>query len=103
MIRTTQGSRYRGFTITCLDAETQEAVNLTGATITGRLVIKSTAVARDVTGELGAGVLASGIVQFAPGANDVATAGMHELQIIATIGGLAIKTFREDFYVEEAI
>lgn len=100
-INTTQGSRYRGFTITCVDQVSGAAVDLTGATITGRLIINGTA--RAVDGTLGPGTLASGIVQWAPGANDVGTAGPHELQIIATIGGLALKTFRCRFNVEAAI
>jgi len=102
-IKTTQGSRYRGFTITCVDQATGSAVNLTGATITGRLIILATGVARAMDGTLGAGTLASGIVQWAPGTTDVATAGAHEGQIIATVGGLPLKTFRFRFDVEAAI
>lgn len=102
-IYTTQGSRYRGFTLTCRDRVSGAAVNLTGATLTGRLLDVSTGQARNIDGTLTGTDLANGVIKWAPGANDVGTVGPHFLQITATIGGLTLRTFRASFNVEEAI
>jgi hypothetical protein len=102
-IQTTQGSRHRGFAITCVDRKTGEPVDLTGATITGRLFHLATRTPRAIDGTLTGSDLENGEIQWNPGTADVGTAGEHELQLIASIAGLDFKTFRTSFFVEAAI
>lgn len=102
-IYTTQGSRYRGFEITFRDKRTGDPVDLTGATFTGRLILLSSHVSRDIDGEIDGVDLENGLAQWDPGEEDVGTAGSHEIQITAAVGELTIATFRERFHVEAAI
>jgi hypothetical protein len=80
------------------------AYDLTGATITARLINKKTRQARAADGTLTIVTAASGIFNWAYGANDVSEAGKFDVQFIASYSDSKNdKTFVEPWEVEDAI
>lgn len=78
-----KGARHTAQQITWRDDD-GTAVNLTGATLTGKIRPTDTGTVRDIDGTLALVTAASGIFNWTYGANDVGTAGMMDVQIIAT-------------------
>jgi len=80
------------------------AYDLTGATITARLRNKSTGQTRAADGTFTIITAASGIFNWAYGANDVSEAGNFNVQFIASYSdSKSDKTFTEEWIVEDAI
>lgn len=104
-IKLVYGANHPTYTITWLD-ESNTAVNLTGATITGRIKHNITGSAAALTGTLSLVTAASGIFSYTPSAADTTRdASKHySLQFIATFGDATIeKTFKKECWIEEAI
>lgn len=81
-----EGSRHTAQQITWKDKD-GVAVDLTGATLTGRLKDTTTGAITSIdSGALTLVTAASGIFQWAYGVNDVGTVGVYEVQFIATFG-----------------
>lgn len=96
------GATRRGQQITWTDAD-GNAENLTGATMTGRILDLSTGQGRAIAGTLALVTAASGVFSWAYDANDVNQAGEFEVQFIATIGGAAHKSFAYAWTVHKAL
>lgn len=99
------GANHPTYTITWLD-ESNTAVNLTGATITGRIKHNITGSAAALTGAFALVTAASGIFSYTPSSADTSRdASKHYVvQFIATFGDSTIeKTFKTDCWIEEAI
>lgn len=81
------------------------AMDLTGATITGRILDLATLAARDVAGTLSVTDAAAGEFTWAYHADDVAAAGKFEVQFTAAFltGASPARTFRQEWIVEESI
>ena len=87
-IEITKGDRLRSFAATLRDAETKAAINLTGDSVTFRMVELSdysVVVINNVAATLD--VAASGQVSYPPAANDVDAAGTFAAWWIRTSGG----------------
>lgn len=101
-----QGARHTAQVITWTDTE-GDAQNLTGATVTGRLLNLSTYAATAITGALAVTSAASGIFTWTYSAADVATPGTYEVQFVATYGSppndTTDKTLIERWVVERAM
>jgi hypothetical protein len=103
-----QGSRYIAQQITWTD-EDGTAVDLTGATLTGRIrsLDDRNLAPRAIDGTLTPDpdqVNNIGDFSWAYGATDVGTAGSFQVQFIATfVGGLSEKTLLEEWTVHAAI
>lgn len=97
-----QGARLSGQQVTWLKSD-GTAYDLTGKTVTARLRNKETGATIDSDGTFSLVTPASGIFNWAYGANDVATAGRFEVQFKATSGGQFDKTFTADWEVEAAL
>lgn len=104
-IKLVYGANHPTYTITWTD-EAGTAVNLTGATITGRIKNTLTGSAAALTGTLALVTAASGIFSYIPSSTDTSRdASKHYvLQFIATFGDATIeKTFKVPCWIEEAI
>jgi hypothetical protein len=98
-----QGARHTPQVITWTDGD-GDALNLTGATLTGRVIDLGTETARNVDGVLSVIDPATGSFQWAYGALDVGTAGRFSVQFTATFGAAgADRTLLEPWEVERAI
>jgi hypothetical protein len=98
-----QGARHTSQRITWLDAE-GDPQDLTGATLTGRLLNRATGTAAAMTGTLTVITPLAGIFDWAYGATDVATAGVFDAQFIATYADTKNdKTLVEKWVVNRAI
>lgn len=78
------------------------AQDLTGATLTGRMLNTATKSAAAIAGTLAIVTAASGIFSWSYAAGDVATAGVFEVQFRATYTNYDL-TFTELFVVEPAV
>lgn len=98
-----QGALRPAQTITWV-REDGEAENLTGATITGRIV-DAAGVGRAIAGTLAVVNGAEGIFTWAYAAGDVANAGAQQVQFNAAFGAppTPARTFVAAWYVREAI
>lgn len=81
-----QGARHTPQRITWTDTD-GDAVDLTGATITGRIRDVNTGTTVDVDGDLNVVTAAAGIFDWTYGAVDVAAAGDYNVQFTATFTG----------------
>jgi hypothetical protein len=98
-----EGARKRSLTITWKDTD-DVAIDLTGATITGKIKNMSTGVTASIDGTLALVTAASGIFSWTFGAVDVGTVGFFKVQFIATYAGaLTNKTFIADWEVKDAL
>lgn len=100
----TEGTIYNGLSITWKDSA-GTAVDLTGATITGRLYNTTTKTATDIAGTLTPDadqVTNTGLFTWTMVSGDVAAGNFH-VQFIATYSGDPAKTFKATWYVEAAI
>lgn len=98
-----QGARHTAQQITWTDAD-GDPQDLTGATITGRILDLYTGTARAIDGTLTATSPAAGVFTWTYGTTDVATAGEHKVQFIATYADtFNDKTLTERWDVEPAI
>ena len=97
-----QGATHTAQQITWVDGD-GDPLNLTGATVTGRLLDLATGTARDVTGALEVLDGAAGLFAWDYGAADVATAGAFNVQFVATFGAANDKTLAELWEVEPAL
>ena len=80
------------------------AVNLTAATMTGKIRSRATGQVRDIDGTLALVTAANGIITWAYGSTDVGTAGEFDVQFIATFGdGLKDKSYITDWAVKDAL
>lgn len=97
-----QGARYIAQQITWTD-EDGTAVDLTGATLTGRKRHTRTGETAALDGTLTLVNAEAGVFSWAYGETDVAEAGRFSVQFIATFGTLAEKTVAARWVVHEAI
>lgn len=97
----TEGTTHIGLTITWLDGD-GAALNLTGATLTGRIKDLATGTARNIAGTLALVTAASGIFSWTMDAADV-VAGVYHVQFTATFASNPARTFRATWRVEAAI
>ena len=97
-----QGATHTAQQITWADAD-GDPLNLTGATVTARLLDLATGQARAVTGALEVVDAEAGLFSWTYGAADVATAGAYHVQFVATFGAANDKTLAELWEVEAAI
>ena len=97
-----QGATHTPQRITWADGD-GDPLNLTGATITARLLDLATGQARAVTGALEVLDAEAGLFSWVYGAEDVATAGAFNVQFVATFGALNDKTLAELWEVEPAL
>ncbi len=103
LAKAVKGARHSGQRITWL-RDDNTPVDLTGATLAGRIKPKPTGSARNVDGTLSVVDPTTGIFQWAYGALDVGTAGTFEVQFSATFAD----TFKDisysgQFIVKDAI
>lgn len=104
-IKLVYGANHPTYTITWTD-ELGTAVNLTGATITGRIKNISTGSAAALTGTIALVTAASGIFSYIPSTTDTTRTPdrAYRIQFIATFGDTTIeKTFAKPCWIEEAI
>lgn len=98
-----EGARHVPQRITWTD-EDGDAVNLTGATITGRLRSTNDGTARNIDGSLTIITAASGIFDWDYGAVDVGTPGIYMAQFTATYGALDLdRSLSVEWRVEPAL
>ena len=98
-----QGATHTAQRLTWVDGD-GDPLNLTGATVTGRLLDLATGTARAITGTLQVLDGEAGLFSWDYGAADVATAGAFNVQFVATFGGgESDKTLAELWLVEAAI
>lgn len=97
-----QAARHTTQRITWADAD-GDPLNLTGATITARLLDLATGQARAATGALEVLDADAGLFTWSYGAEDVATAGAFNVQFVATFGSANDKTLAELWQVEPAL
>lgn len=96
-------ARHTAQIITWTDGD-GDAQNLTGATLTGRIMSGQTGEARAIDGTLAIVTAASGIFSWTYGAVDVGTAGQFYVQFIATYSGPSNdKTLAATWTVEPAL
>jgi hypothetical protein len=97
-----QGARHIAQQITWQDSA-GDAIDLTDATITGK-IRDGTKTVRDIDGSLDITDATSGVFTWTYGADDVGTAGGHEVQFIATYTDTTKdKTFITSWLVREAL
>jgi hypothetical protein len=97
-----QGATHTVQRITWADGD-GDPLNLTGATITARLLDLATGQARAATGTLEVLDAEAGLFSWAYGVADVATAGAFNVQFVATFGATNDKTLAELWQVEPAL
>ena len=97
-----QGARHTAQRIVWADGD-GDPLNLTGATITARLLDLATGTARAVTGALEVLDAEAGLFSWVYGVEDVATAGAFNVQFVATFGATNDKTLAELWEVEPAL
>ena len=97
-----QGATHTAQRLTWVDGD-GDPLNLTGATVTGRLLDLATGTARAITGTLQVLDGEAGLFSWDYGAADVATAGAFNVQFVATFGAESDKTLAELWLVEAAI
>ncbi len=99
-----QGAKRPSQQITWTD-EDGNALDLSGATITGRIRDETTGIARDIDGTLAIVTAASGIFSWDYGTQDVGTAGTFAVQFIATYGSnpTPAKSFTSSWIVRDII
>lgn len=102
LARAIQGARNTPQRITWRDGD-GDPQNLTGATLTGRILNRQTGQATAIDGVLTPTDPTAGVFVWQYGANDVATPGDYEVQFVATYGALNDKTLVERWVVERAI
>lgn len=96
------GARARSQVITWTD-DSGNAINLTGATLSGKIKSKQTYTLRDIDGSLAIITAASGIFSWTYGANDVGESGEFWVQFKAAYAGQPDKTYLTEWEVKEAI
>lgn len=98
-----QGARYIAQIITWTDTE-NEPVDLSGATITGRIRSIPSNAASNIAGTIQVTDGQAGIFMWSYGATDVAAAGNYLVQFVATYpNALQDKTIAERWSVHEAL
>lgn len=80
-----QGSRHTPQRITWTDTD-DDPVNLTGATLSGRIRNVNTGDTADMDGDLAIVSAAAGVFDWTYGQDDVAEAGDYNVQFTATFG-----------------
>lgn len=84
VMRMVQGATHPTYTITFLDAN-RSAYDLTGATMTGKVISSSTSTTTSLTGTFALVTAASGIFSYIPSTADAAlSAGNYRIQFTAT-------------------
>lgn len=98
-----KGENGRLVVITWVEQQSRAAQNLTGAVLTGtiRTGPGPSYTSRSISGALVLSDASSGIFSWAWDTTDTGTAGNHEVQIIATISGVILKTFYTPWEVRE--
>ena len=97
-----QGARHTAQRIVWADGD-DDPLNLTGATITARLLDLATGQARAATGTLEVLDAEAGLFSWVYGVEDVATAGAFNVQFVATFGATNDKTLAELWEVGPAL
>ena len=97
-----QGATHTAQQITWVDGD-GDPLNLTGATVTARLLDLATGTARAATGTITVLDAEAGLFSWTYGAADVATAGAFNVQFVATFGASNDKTLAELWEVEPAL
>lgn len=98
-----QNSRRTPQRITWQD-EDGDPVNLTGATLTGRIRNLNTSATADIDGDLDIVSASTGVFDWTYGAGDVGTAGDFVVQFVATYGdATADRTLHEGWSVIAAL
>lgn len=98
-----EGSRKRAMTITWTDTA-NVAVDLTAATITGKIKSLQLGTTRSIDGALALVTASSGIFSWTFGAVDVGEVGKFKVQFIATYAGPSTnRNFIADWSVEDAL
>ena len=97
-----QGARHTAQRIVWADGD-DDPLNLTGETITARLLDLATGQARAATGTLEVLDAEAGLFSWVYGVEDVATAGAYHVQFVATFGATNDKTLAELWEVEPAL
>jgi hypothetical protein len=99
-----QGATRPQYQLTWVDAD-GDAVDLTGATVTVRIRDRSTYTTTATGGTVTLTTAASGIFTWTPGAADVATAGVYDVQFSAAYSTPPSpeRTVLESWTVHEAI
>lgn len=101
--RSVQNARHTAQRITWTDGD-GDPQNLTGATLTGRILNRQAGTATAIDGTLTVDVPVAGVFVWEYGAGDVATVGEFEVQFTASyIDGKNDKTLIERWRVERAI
>lgn len=98
------GGKRPSQTITWTDAD-GTALDLTGATLSGRIRDESTKTARAIDGTLTITDATNGVFRWDYGTTDVGTAGLFTVQFVATYGSgvTPAKTITSQWVVHEAI
>ena len=97
-----QGATHTAQQITWADAD-GDPLNLTGATVTARILDLATGTARAATGTMEVIDAPAGLFSWVYSAADVTTAGAFNVQFTATYGASSDKTLVELWEVEAAI
>jgi hypothetical protein len=98
-----QGARHTAQRVTWLD-EDGDPQDLTGATLTGRLLNRATGTAANMDGTLAVVDATAGVFDWAYGVTDVGTPGTFDAQFVATYADTkSDKTLTEKWEVHRAI
>lgn len=98
-----QGARHTAQRVTWTDTE-GDALNLTGATLSGRILDEATGLARDMDGTLSIISPTQGVFDWQYGELDVGAAGAFRVQFTASYGASGSdRTLQEEWRVEAAI
>lgn len=97
-----QNSRYVAQVIVWADEE-NDPLDLTGATLSGRILSEATGEVADIDGTLSIIDPDAGSFSWQYGPGDVSTPGRFQVQFTATYGSISERTFITPWYVERAI
>jgi len=98
-----QGARHTAQQVTWTDGD-GDPLDLTGATVTGRILDEATGVARNIDGVLAVANALAGEFNWTYGALDVGAAGAFRVQFTASFGAAGSdRTLQEEWRVEAAI
>ena len=97
-----QGATHTAQQINWVDGD-GDPLNLTGATVTARILDLATGTARAATGTMEVIDAPAGLFSWVYSAADVTTAGAFNVQFVATFGATSDKSLAELWEVEAAI
>ena len=97
-----QGGRHPSQIITW-QREDNTVEDLTGATLTGKILLQRQQAAQSITGTLTVTNAPNGVFRWDYSAGDVALAGSHRVQFVATFGSVPAKTFIAEWVVKESL